>query len=54
MLSILIAAVQAAVDAIVAAFAGARPESVVLTSDPLDLRALAEHPAVPISIVGVS
>lgn len=42
-----------AVDAIVAALAGARPDSVVLTSDPLDLRALAEHTALPISIVGV-
>ena len=42
-----------AVDAMVVALAGARPDSVVLTSDPLDLRALAEHTALPISIVGV-
>jgi predicted nucleic acid-binding protein len=42
-----------AVDAVVAALAGARLDSVVLTSDPLDLRALAEHTALPISIVGV-
>lgn len=42
-----------AVDAVVAALAGARPDAVVLTSDPLDLRALAEHTASPISIVGV-
>lgn len=42
-----------ALDAIVAALAGARPDAVVLTSDPLDLRALAEHSALPISIVSV-
>ena len=42
-----------AVDAIVVAFAGARPDAVVVTSDPLDLRALAEHAASPISILGV-
>ncbi len=42
-----------AVDAVVAALAGARPDGVVLTSDPLDLHALAEHTALPISIVGV-
>jgi len=42
-----------AVDAVVAALAGARPNAIVLTSDPLDLRALAEHTASPISIVGV-
>ena len=42
-----------AVDAIVVAFAGARPDAIVVTSDPLDLRALAEHAASPISILGV-
>lgn len=42
-----------AVDAIVAALAGARPDAVVLTSDPLDLGALAENTALPISIIGV-
>ncbi len=42
-----------AVAAIVAALAGARPDAVVLTSDPLDLRALAEHTASPISVIGV-
>ncbi len=40
-----------AVDAVVAAFAGERPDAVVLTSDPVDLRALAEHVAVPISVI---
>lgn len=42
-----------AVDAVVAAFAGARRDAVVFTSDPLDLHALAEHTAVPISIISV-
>lgn len=42
-----------AVDAVVAALAGARPDAVVLTSDPIDLRALAEHTALPISVVGM-
>lgn len=42
-----------AVDAVVAALAGAKPDVVVLTSDPLDLGALAEHTASPICIVGV-
>ena len=36
-----------------AAFAGASPDAGVITSDPLDLHALAEHTAEPISIVGV-
>jgi predicted nucleic acid-binding protein len=40
-----------AVDAVVAAFAGAHSDSVVLTSDPRDLSALAEHVPVPITIV---
>jgi len=40
-----------AVDAVVAALAGAQPEAVVLTSDPRDLRALAEHTAHPIAVV---
>lgn len=47
------AATISAVDAVVAALAGARPDAVVLTSDPLDLRALAAHTASPISIVSV-
>lgn len=47
------AATISAVDAVVAALAGARPDAVVLTSDPLDLRALAQHAASPISIIGV-
>lgn len=42
-----------AVDAVVAAVAGTRPHTVVITSDPLDLSALAEHTAAPITIVGV-
>lgn len=42
-----------AVNAVVAALAGARPDTIVITSDPLDLRALAEHTASPISIAGV-
>lgn len=42
-----------AVDAIVAALAGSKPDAVVLTSDPLDLTALAEHTTSPVSIVGV-
>lgn len=47
------AATISAVDAVVAALAGARPDAVVLASDPLDLRALAAHAASPISVVGV-
>jgi len=42
-----------AVDAIVAALAGAGPYGVVLTTDPRDLRALAEHTARPISVVAL-
>lgn len=42
-----------AVDAIVAAVAGAQPDAVVLTSDPDDLRALAAHAATPFTVVGV-
>lgn len=42
-----------AVDAVVAALAGASTEAVVLTSNPLDLRALAEHTTSPISVVRV-
>ncbi|MCP9490058.1 MAG: PIN domain-containing protein [Solirubrobacteraceae bacterium MAG38_C4-C5] len=42
-----------AVDAIVAAFAGARPDAIVLTSDPRDLEALAEYAALPITVAGV-
>jgi predicted nucleic acid-binding protein len=40
-----------AVDAIVAAFAGTCPDAVVLTSDPRDLGALADHVSAPISII---
>lgn len=39
-----------AVDAVVAAFAGLRPDPVVLTSDPRDLGALAAQTARPITI----
>ncbi len=39
------------VDAIVAAVAAGLPDPVVLTGDPLDLRALAEHAAAPLRIV---
>lgn len=42
-----------AVDAVVAAFADARPDAIVLTSDPRDLEALAEHTALSISVAGV-
>lgn len=42
-----------AVDAIVAAFADAQPEAVVLTSDPTDLRALAAQAESKIAIAGV-
>jgi predicted nucleic acid-binding protein len=40
-----------AVDAIVVAFAAAGPDGVVVTTDPVDLRALALHAALPVSIV---
>jgi hypothetical protein len=42
-----------AVDAVVVAFAGELQDAVVLTGDPNDLSALAEHAALPVSIVGV-
>jgi predicted nucleic acid-binding protein len=42
-----------AVDAVVVAVASARQDAVVLTSDPRDLRALAQHAASPVAIVGV-
>ena len=42
-----------AVDAVVAAVAGARPAGLILTSDPDDLRALGEHTSYPISIAAV-
>ena len=42
-----------AVDAVVAALAGAQPEAVVLTSDPRDLPALAEHTAHTVAVVAV-
>jgi hypothetical protein len=40
-----------AVDAVVVAFAGLRPDPLVLTSDPRDLGALAEQATRPITIV---
>ena len=40
-----------AVDAVVVAFAGSRPDPLVLTSDPRDLGVLAEQAARPITIV---
>jgi predicted nucleic acid-binding protein len=40
-----------AVDAVVAAFASTHPDPLVLTSDPRDLGALAEHTARPVTIV---
>lgn len=42
-----------AADAIVAALASGRPDPVVLTGDPDDLGALAEHARVPVTIVAV-
>ena len=42
-----------AIDAIVAAFASACTDPIVLTSDPDDLRALAEGSARPITVVAV-
>ncbi|MGH3885845.1 MAG: hypothetical protein ACRDSZ_04615 [Pseudonocardiaceae bacterium] len=42
-----------ATDAIVVAFAGTFPDPIVLTSDPHDLDALAEHTTRPITIAGV-
>ncbi len=42
-----------AVDAVVAALAGTQPDAVVITSDPIDLRALSEHTALPISVISV-
>ena len=44
------AATITAIDAVVAAFASTCPGPVVLTSDPGDLAALAEHTARPISV----
>ena len=42
-----------AVDALVAALASARPGSVVLTSDPGDIGALAEHATTTFTVVGL-
>jgi hypothetical protein len=42
-----------ATDAVVAAFASACPDPVVLTSDPHDLTALSQHAARPITIAHV-
>jgi len=39
-----------AIDAVVVAFAGSRPEPRVLTSDPGDLTALADHASRPVAI----
>lgn len=47
------AGTTSAVDAVVAAMAGAEPDAVVITSDPRDLRALAQHTISPISVVGI-
>jgi hypothetical protein len=47
------AATISATDAIVAAFASACPDPVVLTSDPRDLTALTEHAARPVVIARV-
>jgi predicted nucleic acid-binding protein len=43
-----------AVDALVVALAGGLPDAVVLTNDPLDLRALAEHTAMALRVVSTS
>ncbi len=40
-----------AIDAVVVALAGSQQNSVVLTSDPRDLRALAEHTALPVTVL---
>lgn len=42
-----------AVDATVAALAGAHADATVLTSDPVDLAALVEHATSPFAVVGV-
>ena len=42
-----------AVDAVVAAVAGARPGGLILTSDPRDLRALGDHTAFPVTVTAV-
>lgn len=42
-----------AVDAVVAAVAGARPGGLILTSDPGDLRALGEHTRYRLSVTAV-
>ncbi|MGH3839481.1 MAG: hypothetical protein ACRDSF_27845 [Pseudonocardiaceae bacterium] len=42
-----------ATDAIVAAFASTLPDPVVLTRNPKDLDAVAEHTARPITVAGV-
>ncbi len=47
------AATISAIDAVVAAFASACPDPVVLTSDPRDLTALSQHAARPITIAHV-
>lgn len=40
-----------AADAVVVALAATGPDGVVVTTDPADLRALAQHAAVPVSVV---
>lgn len=42
-----------AMDAVVVAFASQHNDAVILTSDPVDLRALAAFTAEPVSVVGV-
>lgn len=42
-----------AVDAVVAAVAGAQPNTLVLTSDPRDLASLGQHTTFPLNVVAV-
>jgi hypothetical protein len=42
-----------AIDAVVAALASCCPDPTVLTGDPSDLAALAEHPSRPVAVSGV-
>jgi len=43
----------AAVDAIVVAYAGASRSPLVLTTDPRDIRALAEHATAPVGVIAM-
>lgn len=45
------AATISAVDAVVVALAAGRPDAVVLTGDPDDVRALAAHAAAPVRVI---